>query len=1744
MLAMIIAVSGMTFFPSNTQAATYYKWEKSTAIDGYVVKLISNRSSIGSLNHYGYGKYTLDPKTGKFTLSDGPREFRFIDRNSPGGTLFNYDPNTNGLVQVTGWYNDGMSYYDDGSYGGGASITQTKMESTLGKVPGDSLGYVYSNTNITYPWNGVASDGFYYQYIGSTNNVPPTLSLTATGNKTLYNDGGEFVIQGTVQDQDNNTVSVKATIGGVTKSVDVTDTYSTKSWTLKWSGSELPIGVYTNPVVTATDGVDSNQVSYQGSLTIQEQIYYYWSKFKVEKSLPYAWSSYGLFNGYPNVPLFYTSFTTNEAAKTSSVSGSTFPTLTPTNDVGYTSHWSEPTVIKFTRTGDYVYREEHLYWLTTPQKETKGSLIQANIKAAQNTYPDDGVHTDGYWYTKVGLVPNSAPVFNITQSADTSINLKPGSDTFTISGTVSDADNDTITISATIGNVTKQIVVNDTKSLKTWDLVWRTSEFSASGNYKGIQVTAEDGRGGVITKQHTGAVNVDTTALYYWDKYSVKEAVSSYTESRGTMNYINPDSIRGYRNYKFDTTTGTFSGVGDYEVYPTYPTWAGSRLYNVSGFNMTEYVITNGKGVEATSYTRVANAAVKTKDTLLQTNILDLNKTYPDNGLHSDGYWYVKKATNNMFPVLTVDNSHQMYNASSGKVTLQGTASDADGDTISISATLDGVTQTTDVLGSGTWTLEWLVNDIPEGIYTGISIEGNDGKEGTDKVTYTGLITVDKTAPTVSVTPDKQSWVSDPISITAEWNDQLSGMHDKQRRYKLSTSQEVPTNWTYSNSDKMTLDLTDEGTWYLHIKVADRAGNIATALAGPFQYQKKPEVPTLRVNATGDKWAELGWSLPTGSFAEAYTYEIENETTGQSWNVTYPTDHIREEGLEAGTSYQYRIKATNHVGESAWSNSFEVLTLPKTVGDLKVSFVSNDSSSVNISFTEVESAEAYLLSIKEGANSIYEEEFNSAGTHQVTNLEPGKQYTVTVTARNASGYGKDTVLGFLSLPEAPGEFRSAKIKETEVELMWNSSPTASLYDLLRGESELYSGKDLSFTDTGLESGTEYDYSIAAKNDSGFGDVASLKGVITLPGKTELSIDEIEKDAVNFSINPVRGTNNYVVLLNGVKEMELPAETKQFKIESLVPGTEYVIEVFAQNRSGFGVSDKVTVRTLPSSPEGLEVSEISDSKAKLTWEPVDGADKYKGFISEDGSYEVSGTELILSDLIAGTTYQAKVYAGNASGYGEAAEVSFLTLPASPNSLKLVEVKSDEFTFAWDEVTSANKYVLYNESDELIGESVKPTYTIKDLKPGKTYTVSVAAINDTGEGQKAGFTQRTLPGSWTVNPNDPSDKSPIKVGDRNENSVVITVDPIEGADQYKVVDGNGNVVGVITAPENATEIGGLESAKEYEGWIIIPVNDAGEGKETPVPTFVTLPSNDFKVTTAEATTDSLTIKVESTLSNEIFVYTMNGKEIHRGNDKSFTVKGLASNQSFEFSVHTENSAGDKTEPKTVTGQTSPLPVSSGGSGSGGSIKPEVKPDADSPAKDQDSSSPNANNGNKPSFKDIESSFAKNEILNLYDKGIVKGTSNSAFEPDRQVTRVEFASMLVRALELQESKDAPLTFQDVQRTAWYAPELGAAILNGVAHGFSDKEFRPFDSVTREQAAKMLSNSFYTGELSDGEVSFKDAGTIAAWAKPEIKALTDTAVITGYPDGSFKPKKGLTRAESAVLIYRALLELYDSAK
>jgi hypothetical protein len=943
--------------------------------------------------------------------------------------------------------------------------------------------------------------------------------------------------------------------------------------------------------------------------------------------------------------------------------------------------------------------------------------------------------------------------------------------------------------------------------------------------------------------------------------------------------------------------------------------------------------------------------------------------------------------------------------------------------------------------GTQVYTGSNMINDFKSygaGSYTVTLKVKNDINLWSDVFQRNIIVTEDLANPAISFSPNEATWISENIPVTISFNDD-SGISNS--LYKVTQSTEVPTSWDTANTDSQKITLANEGQWYIHAKAQDLAGKVTTAVAGPYQIQSKPVAPELKVNQVTQTKADIGWTLPTTAITDGIKYELVNQTTKQVWTVNYPTDHVTNEDLKAGTVYEYVLKVKNNVGEVV-SDPFKVLTLPANVEGFKIDFKDYHSNQATISFDAVPSATGYKFNLyktsKDGQEQVNQEDWNDAGKHEIGNLEEGTQYFASVTAKNASGEGESASIGFISLPAAPGEFKTIQITDRSIELGWVPSDTADQYELFRDDDSLYRGAELSFLDEGVHAATIYKYQLSAKNESGFGDITELD-VLTLPGTTELNIETITDTTIDLSWKKVAGADQYVIYVNGTPAQRVKGDLNQVQLDELDSGTKYELSIRTENESGQGLPTLIQAKTLSAAPQNITFDEIGENSVIVKWDSVQGADKYK-VVLQNLEYEVSVSEMKLTDLQGDHTYTVQVLAGNESGYGEASEASMATIPNAP-MFGVDKVTANAITVSWNKQNTANSYRVYDKDSELLVETKELTYTLSKLTAGETYDLFISAVNQSGEGGKAKLTQQTLPGGWGSTEGEL--RQVVQVSGITLDSVTVSWKVALGADQYKVVNAQGNILGQVTAPTRTVEIANLNYDTAYTGWNLIPLNAAGEGEAAPVPAFKTL------------------------------VPYYGGNEVPK-----------------------------KEEEKQV-------PV----------IEPEKPIEK------------------KPYFEDITSSFARSEILELAKRGIVKGISDSQFAPDQKVTRVEFASMLVRALKLQEASDVPLTFEDIQKSAWYVPELSAAILSGVAHGFSDKEFKPQDPITREQASKMIANAVYDGLMPSGEINFKDGNSIAVWAKPEVTALSAEKVVTGYPDGSFKPKRDLTRAECAVLIYRSLI-------
>lgn len=173
----------------------------------------------------------------------------------------------------------------------------------------------------------------------------------------------------------------------------------------------------------------------------------------------------------------------------------------------------------------------------------------------------------------------------------------------------------------------------------------------------------------------------------------------------------------------------------------------------------------------------------------------------------------------------------------------------------------------------------------------------------------------------------------------------------------------------------------------------------------------------------------------------------------------------------------------------------------------------------------------------------------------------------------------------------------------------------------------------------------------------------------------------------------------------------------------------------------------------------------------------------------------------------------------------------------------------------------------------------------------------------------------------------------------------------------------------------------------------------------------------------------------------------------------------------------------------------------------------------------------------FQDISSSYARNEIIALYEKNILTGTSQSLFSPNKSMTRAEFVTVLGRMLGLEPVASPISPFRDIAPSDWYYGWIQMAVQLNLAGGTSASTFSPSSPITRQEAAVLLTRALkQTNEGSEASLRFNDRNAIADWAVSSVAAMQQLGLMKGDNNGEFRPNSPIKRQEIAVLLYRVL--------
>lgn len=190
-------------------------------------------------------------------------------------------------------------------------------------------------------------------------------------------------------------------------------------------------------------------------------------------------------------------------------------------------------------------------------------------------------------------------------------------------------------------------------------------------------------------------------------------------------------------------------------------------------------------------------------------------------------------------------------------------------------------------------------------------------------------------------------------------------------------------------------------------------------------------------------------------------------------------------------------------------------------------------------------------------------------------------------------------------------------------------------------------------------------------------------------------------------------------------------------------------------------------------------------------------------------------------------------------------------------------------------------------------------------------------------------------------------------------------------------------------------------------------------------------------------------------------------------------------------------------------------------------------------------NQNTAASKTFSDIQGHWAQKDIELMTGKNIVKGMTDHTFSPDNNITRAEFAALLVRALAINEAPPAQGQFTDVGPAAWYYGSVEAAAAAGLVNGLGNNRYAPADLITREQMAVMIIRALtYAGinvELTTEEqeqllAGFSDKDKISAWSAAFLARAVKAGLINGATPTTMEPVANATRAQAAVMIKRMM--------
>lgn len=165
-------------------------------------------------------------------------------------------------------------------------------------------------------------------------------------------------------------------------------------------------------------------------------------------------------------------------------------------------------------------------------------------------------------------------------------------------------------------------------------------------------------------------------------------------------------------------------------------------------------------------------------------------------------------------------------------------------------------------------------------------------------------------------------------------------------------------------------------------------------------------------------------------------------------------------------------------------------------------------------------------------------------------------------------------------------------------------------------------------------------------------------------------------------------------------------------------------------------------------------------------------------------------------------------------------------------------------------------------------------------------------------------------------------------------------------------------------------------------------------------------------------------------------------------------------------------------------------------------------------------------------ISGHWAETQIKEWANIGYISGYPDGTFLPDNSITRAEFLTLVNKIFKFENKTN--INFIDVRPDYWAYSEIQKGISAGYVSGDKNGTLRPDDFITRQEAAVIINKLLDNTEITENKPNFKDAYDIDEWAKNSVDIVYEYGILSGFPNGTYRPKKYMTRAEAVSALKR----------